>query len=68
MTIHETITELQNKLFAIITEAYQRHLTSAERLILEIEWTEFLSNMIALGNAHVLTSFSYGLIMGDREV
>jgi hypothetical protein len=63
MTIDELFT-LTNKFFF---EANMKNLTSVEQLALEIQWTEFLINVVKNGNRFLLKNFGYRLSMEDDD-
>jgi hypothetical protein len=42
-----------------------KKLTPAEQILLETEWTEYLS-LVDFGNTHLLKNFRYGLNMQDN--
>jgi hypothetical protein len=59
MTTNEVISNLENKAFHSST-AWHQKLRAAEQIIIENEWTDYLLNLVGLGNTHVLKNFRYG--------
>lgn len=64
MTTNEVISSLENKAFPSSTSSHQK-LRSAEQIIIENEWTDYLLNLVGLANTRILKNFRYLLVMGD---
>jgi hypothetical protein len=62
MTTNEVISNLKNKAFHT-----PKKLTGVEQLNLENEWTNYLLNLVGLGNTHILKNFRYWLVMEDTD-
>ena len=43
-----------------------RNLTSAEQVVLECEWTDYLQRIVDLGNTAILKNFRYRLEMEEE--
>ena len=43
-----------------------RNLTSAEQVVLECEWTDYLQRIVDFGNKAILRNFRYRLEMEDK--
>ena len=64
MTTNEVIGNLENKDFHR-SSAWHQKLTAAEQVIIETEWTDYLLNLVGLGNTRILKNFRYRLVMED---
>jgi anti-sigma regulatory factor (Ser/Thr protein kinase) len=61
MADNETLTDLEYKILR--RAAKIQKLTEIEQINLEIEWTEFLKNLVDYGNKHYLRSYELRLEM-----
>jgi len=43
-----------------------KNLTSAEQVVLECEWTDYLQRIVDFGNTGILRNFHYRLEMEDK--
>jgi hypothetical protein len=48
-------------------EVRLKNLTSAEQVVLECEWTDYLQRIVDLGNTAILKNFRYKLEMEEKE-
>jgi hypothetical protein len=64
MTANEVIGNLENKAFPSSTSSHQK-LRAAEQIIIENEWTDYLLNLVGLGNTRILKNFRYLLVTED---
>jgi hypothetical protein len=64
MTTNEVISNLENKAFHGSASWHQK-LAAAEQVIIETEWTDYLLNLVGLGNTRILKNFRYRLVMED---
>jgi hypothetical protein len=52
-------------ILSVSFEVRLKKLTSAEQVILECKWTDFLQNVVESGNKAILRNFQYRLEMED---
>jgi len=64
MTTSEVIGSLEIKAFHG-SVWNQKKLTAPEQVIIETEWTDYLLNLVGLGNTRILKNFRYRLVMDD---
>jgi len=65
MITNEAISNLENKAFHSSTSSHQKLRAAEQMIIIENEWTNYLLNLVGLGNTHILKNFRYLLVMED---
>ena len=65
MITNEVIGNLENKDFHRSSAWHQKKLTAPKQVVIETEWTDYLLNLVGLGNTRILKSFRYRLVMDD---
>jgi len=64
MTTNINFSKEKNKLFASF-EVNTKNLSSAEHVVVECKWTDFLQRLVDFGNAVFLKNFQLNLEMED---